>query len=157
MKNRRTLPLIVYLLALVLIFSWASRLFEDSLTAMPYSEVVKLFENEQVKSFVVEEQTITMELHTPYQGQTQLVTSLADPASFRQEMGDLLSAQMDSGVLESYHFVPDEGFSPYELVLPLLAVGVVLYVVAAVKLKAITRADCLLLPKGKKIADLLHL
>ena len=38
-----------------------------------------------------------------------------------------------------------------------IAVGVVLYVVAAVKLKAITRADCLLLPKGKKIADLLHL
>ena len=38
-----------------------------------------------------------------------------------------------------------------------IAVGVVLYVLAAVKLKAITRADCLLLPKGKKIADLLHL
>ena len=126
MKNRRTLPLIVYLLALVLIFSWASSLFEKSLSAMPYSEVVKLFENEQVKSFVVEEQTISMELWTPYQGQTELITALADPASFRQEMSGLLSAQMESGVLVSYHFVPDEGFSPYELILPLLAVGVVL-------------------------------
>ena len=38
-----------------------------------------------------------------------------------------------------------------------ILVGVVLYVIAAVKLKAITREDCLLLPKGKKIADLLHL
>ena len=38
-----------------------------------------------------------------------------------------------------------------------IMVGVVLYVIAAVKLKAITREDCLLLPKGKKIADLLHL
>ena len=38
-----------------------------------------------------------------------------------------------------------------------IAVGVVLYAVAAVLLKAITREDCLLLPKGKKIADLLHL
>ena len=126
MKNRRTLPLIAYLLALVLIFSWASSLFEKSLSAMPYSEVVKLFENEQVKSFVVEEQTISMELWTPYQGQTELITALADPASFRQEMSGLLSAQMESGVLVSYHFVPDEGFSPYELILPLLAVGVVL-------------------------------
>ena len=38
-----------------------------------------------------------------------------------------------------------------------IAVGVVVYVVAAVKLRAITREDCLLLPKGEKIANLLHL
>ncbi len=38
-----------------------------------------------------------------------------------------------------------------------IAVGVVVYLLAAVGLKAITRADCLLLPKGEKIADLLHL
>ncbi len=39
---------------------------------------------------------------------------------------------------------------------PILA-GVAVYVFAAVKLKAITKADCLLLPKGEKIAKLLHL
>ena len=38
-----------------------------------------------------------------------------------------------------------------------IGVGVVVYVVAAVKLRAITREDCLLLPKGEKIANLLHL
>ena len=38
-----------------------------------------------------------------------------------------------------------------------IAVGVVVYVVAAVAFKAITREDCLLLPKGAKIAKLLHL
>ena len=38
-----------------------------------------------------------------------------------------------------------------------IAVGAVLYLIAAIKLRAITREDCLLLPKGKKIADLLHL
>ncbi len=36
-------------------------------------------------------------------------------------------------------------------------VGVVVYVFAAVLLRAITREDCLLLPKGAKIANLLHL
>ena len=36
-------------------------------------------------------------------------------------------------------------------------VGVVVYVAAAVGLKVITRADCMLLPKGEKIAKLLHL
>ncbi len=38
-----------------------------------------------------------------------------------------------------------------------LMVGVIVYVIAAVKLRAITREDCMLLPKGEKIANLLHL
>ena len=38
-----------------------------------------------------------------------------------------------------------------------IVVGVIVYCVAAVKLKVITREDCLLLPKGAKIAKLLRL
>ena len=38
-----------------------------------------------------------------------------------------------------------------------IAVGVVAYVLAAVKIKVVTREDCLLLPKGEKIARLLKL
>ena len=38
-----------------------------------------------------------------------------------------------------------------------IAVGVIAYVVAAVKFKVVTREDCLLLPKGEKIAKLLKL
>ena len=38
-----------------------------------------------------------------------------------------------------------------------IVVAVPVYLIAAVKLRAITREDCLLLPKGEKIANLLHL
>jgi stage V sporulation protein B len=38
-----------------------------------------------------------------------------------------------------------------------IAVGVLAYVIAAVKIKVVTREDCLLLPKGEKIAKLLKL
>ena len=38
-----------------------------------------------------------------------------------------------------------------------IALGVAVYAVAVIALKAITREDCLLLPKGEKIAKLLHL
>ncbi len=38
-----------------------------------------------------------------------------------------------------------------------IAVGVIVYLVCAIKLRAITREDCLLLPKGEKIANLLKL
>ncbi len=38
-----------------------------------------------------------------------------------------------------------------------IAVGVLVYIFAAVKLRAVTKEDCLLLPKGEKIAKLLKL
>lgn len=38
-----------------------------------------------------------------------------------------------------------------------IVIGVVVYVPAVVVFKAVTRSDCLLLPKGEKIAKLLHL
>ena len=36
-------------------------------------------------------------------------------------------------------------------------VGVVAYVICVIKLKAITKEDCMLLPKGEKLAKLLKL
>ena len=38
-----------------------------------------------------------------------------------------------------------------------IAVGAAVYLICAIKLRAITKEDCLLLPKGDKIAKLLHL
>ena len=131
MKNRRFIPLIVYLILLVVIFSWANNLFGDNLSQIPYSQVVEMFRKEQVKAFEVEDEVITLELHTPYNGETVIRANLADPESFRAEMGDLLVQQLESGVLESYNFVPKEGFSPYELILPLLVVGLILLFVWA--------------------------
>ena len=126
MKRTRWIPLIVYVALMAAFLGWISNLFTTTQDSLPYSTVVELFRKEQVRQFVVEDQTITMELNKPYNGQTTVTAPLADPESFRQEMHDLLTEQTESGVLESYNFVPDRGFSPYTLILPLLVVGVVL-------------------------------
>ena len=126
MRNRRILPMLLYLVMLVLIFSWTSDLFDSSMNNIPYSKVIELFQNEKVRNFAVEDQTISLELYAPYNGETQITTYLADPETFRLEMNELLKAQLQSGVLEYYHFYPEEGFSPYELILPLLLVGILL-------------------------------
>ena len=126
MKNRRLIPMLAYVLVLFLVLNWADGLFDSSLNSISYSQIVDLFQAEQVKSFVVEEQKIQLELHNPYRGETTVVANLADPESFRAEMSGLLAAQRESGVLEYYHYVPDEGFSAYELILPLLIAGGVL-------------------------------
>ena len=126
MKNRRTVALILYLVVLVLLFSWISGMFSKNANPVPYSKVVELFQVGQVKRFVVQEEVLTMELHLPYEGKTTLSTRLADPEHFLQTMQPLLDQQIGSGVLESYDILPEKGFSPYDLVLPLLIVGVVL-------------------------------
>ena len=131
MKRTRWIPLIVYAALLVAFLGWISNLFTTTQDTLPYSKVVELFNKEQVRQFVVEDQTITMELNKPYNGQTTITAPLADPESFRQEMHETFAEQTASGVLESYNFVPDKGFSPYTLILPLLVVGLVILFVWA--------------------------
>ena len=126
MNNRRMIPLVVYVAALVLVFSWVSSLAVPKTNAIPYSEVVELFRQEQVKSFTVKGNTITLELRTPYNGKTQIQTELAQPESFRQEMEELFKEQYASGVLTSYDFQPGKAFSAYDIVLPIILAGGVL-------------------------------
>ena len=131
MKRTRWIPLIVYAALLVAFLGWISNLFTTTQDTLPYSKVVELFNKEQVRQFVVQDQTITMQLNKPYNGQTTITAPLADPESFRQEMHETFAEQTASGVLESYNFVPDKGFSPYTLILPLLVVGLVILFVWA--------------------------
>lgn len=131
MKRTRWIPLIVYAALLMAFLGWISNLFTTGQDTLPYSKVVELFNKEQVRQFVVQDQTITMQLNKPYNGQTTITAPLADPESFRQEMHETFAEQTASGVLESYNFVPDKGFSPYTLILPLLVIGLVILFVWA--------------------------
>ena len=63
MKNRRFIPLILYVVILIAAFSWLGEMFRTDVNQIPYSEVVELFRQEQVKSFVVEDDVISLELH----------------------------------------------------------------------------------------------
>ena len=120
MKNRRIIPLIVYLLLLVAVFSWAGDLFSGESSQLPYSQVVQLFREEQVRAFEIQDDIITMELHTPIDGETIVRAKLAYPETFLEEMSDVLEEQQEAGVLAYYDLSPEEPFSPYQLILPLV-------------------------------------
>ena len=80
------------------------------------------------------------------------------PTVVRQAVRPLLSALcMGVGVFAAYYALRLVTDSRLILCALPIFVGVALYAVAVIKLKAITREDCLLLPKGEKIANLLHL
>ena len=86
MKNRKIITVVVYLLILTVALSWLAGVFDTTGNSIPYSRVVELFEGEQVQSFVVQGDQITMYLYNPYNGKTTVSTTLADPDGFRQEM-----------------------------------------------------------------------
>ena len=126
MKKRRPISIFIYLAVLALIFWLALELFSGAGNAVAYSEVVKLFENEQVKSFVLEDEKLHLELYSAYNGKTSVTTGIADATVFRQELGELIEKQYASGVLQSYDFVGSRDLTFYDLIIPLLIVGVLL-------------------------------
>ena len=127
MKNqRRSFTPIIYLMVLLLVFSWALGKFGQKTNAIPYSNLVELFRREQVAQFLVEGNTITLILRSPYNGKTTISSGIADPEGFRADMQPLFDEQMASGVLEVYDFVADKTYTPYDFILPLLVAGGVL-------------------------------
>ncbi len=129
MKNRKPIPVFFYVVLLATILSLVAGVLSRMNQGPAYSEVVKLFEAEQVKSFSVADDTITLQLYNPYQGETELTASLSDSDAFRREMWDLIQAQHAAGILESFHFAPEKTITFYDLILPLLIVGLALLVV----------------------------
>ena len=163
MKNRKQVPIFLYLIALFLLLYLAMNAFDLGRADLSYSDIVELFETQQVKSFTVSGNTIFLELHTPVDGETELRERLADPETFRAEMSQLFREQKEQGVLESYDFLPEEGFTPFDLVLPLLTVGIVLLLLWSMimmrlngngsnPMNGFTRARTVLgVPDGKKV------
>ena len=131
MKNRKAIPMIAYLLLLFAVFSWANNLFSDNMDQIPYSQVVDLFRQEQVKAFEIQDEVITMELYGNIAGENIVRAKLAYPEHFLTEMSSLLQQQKESGILEYYSLSPKEPFSPYDLILPLILAGLVLLFVWA--------------------------
>ena len=125
-KQGRSIAPFIYLLVLLAVFSWALNAFGQKTNTIPYSQLVELFQNEQVSQFLVEGNTITLILRSPINGKNTITSGLADPEGFRSQMQSLFDEQIKSGVLSVYDFVADKTYTPYDFILPLLVAGGVL-------------------------------
>ena len=132
MKSRKILSTVLYVVILFLLFSWMTGGFAKNSNAIPYSQVLDLFQSEQVESFTVNGSTLSMTLYAPYDGSTTVSTGLADPEGFRAAMQALFEEQHAAGILKSYDFVEGQQPTAYSLVMPLLIVGVILLFMWAV-------------------------
>ena len=128
-KQRRSFTPILYLLVLVMVFSWALSQFGQRTNTIPYSQLVELFRQEQVSQFLVEDNTITLVLRGAVNGKNTITSGLADPEGFRTQLQSLFDEQTASGVLTRYDFVAGKRYTPYDFILPLLVAGGILLLI----------------------------
>ena len=125
-KNNKPFAVVLYIAIVGLLLWFVLSVFNTGGNDLTEAQVLGLFRQEQVHSFVVKGKTITLQLHDPYEGKTRLTTELADVNAFRQEVSELLKEQTEAGILENYDFHGEKEWSTFELVIPLLIVGFVL-------------------------------
>ena len=126
MKKRSIFSILFYVAIMFCFLSFVLNLFGARAQDIPYSQVIKLFQAEEVRKFEINGDVITMDLYHPYKEEYTVEATLADPEGFREEMHDLFVQQLNDGVLESYDISAAQGYTPFDLILPLLIVGVVL-------------------------------
>ena len=126
MKKRKIISIIIYAAVLILGFSWMMGAFDGGKDNLTYSQIVALFKQERVRSFVVEDNVIYLNLHSEYNGKLSVKAPIADPEGFRQDMWEILQEQSAAGILEKYDFVPQEELSPFDYILPIVLAGLAL-------------------------------
>lgn len=131
MKRKSFAVTLIYILLLVFLLSsvvkFVTRMLNPDLT---YAQVVTLFEDEQVKSFVVQDDTIRMELHQPLNGRNS-VQGNAPEEALREDLGEVFRQQLSTGVLEDYTFLPDSQPGVFERAIPYFLAGLVLLIIWA--------------------------
>ena len=117
--------LLVAVLALVLVVLSSSLLAQNG-SRLAYSDVLDLFENERVESFVLQGDTLTLTLYGSDAEQAGTATAkIGDIETFHKDLDETIAAQSAAGVLKSYNYLPAAN-SIWKTALPYLLVGIAL-------------------------------
>ena len=124
-SNHRDYVFYLILLLALLGFFWFFT-SQRSTVSVPYSQMVELFQAEQVSSFTVQNNVVTMELKTEVDGKKEASCAISDFAAFYEDLNPLVQTQKKSGVLTSYDYKKDTQSVNWVTLLPsLLSVAMV--------------------------------
>ena len=103
--NKSALRSLAFYGALILVFLFAMPYISHSNDAgkLSYSQMVQLFQQEQVKSFTVQDNTVTLDLSDGSEDRCEIT----DVTLFREDLGELIQQQWTSGVITDYSYEPD--------------------------------------------------
>ncbi len=132
-QQPRTGAIIVYAILLAAMLFALYKLFTASNSVtLKYSEVLNLFEQEQVESFAVEDGKLTMNLKEEYKdtGLKKLTYKLPAFSMFYDDLSETIKQQLKDGKITEYDVLPEsQGSWLLTSLLPMLLVGIVFIVV----------------------------
>ena len=120
---------VLWMLCVFMLLSAASYFFRPKEPEISYAEIVQLFEQEKVKSFTVQDTTLTLKLREAVDGKTELRKELYDFDLFYDDLNDLVVEQKAAGILEDYNYSANHSPNYLAIALP--------YVIAVAGLFAI--------------------
>ena len=130
-KQLKPVAFLFYALILIVFFASISMLLQPpgNPEIKHYSEVVDLFEQEQVKYFSIKDGVLTLELYQPYAESTTVQYELADVGIFYSDLHMLIDQQRRDGILTDYQYDPPTQTPWILTILPYLLIGVVFILV----------------------------
>ncbi len=129
MNQRRARDLLLYALAVFMVLFFVFYYGNTANTGViTYSEMVQLFENEQVLSFTVQDNTVTMMLSSQYEGEDIVQCSITSADFFYNDLNDLVQTQSASGIITSYSYEADTETPWWQTWLPsLVSIGLMVF------------------------------
>ena len=117
-NNKRARDIGFYALVLIVLLAIIFSLTGGSAATPTYSEVIELFEGQQVESFAIKGNRLAMELREPWEGQVRVVKVLRSVDQFNNDLGETIKRQKTAGILSEYDYTEDTSsiwlsFIPY--------------------------------------------
>ena len=112
------------LIVVVLMATFAVLLQEDTTTDdLTFSEIVSLFEAEQVKAFTLQDETLVLQL----QDDTVVTGEIYSFSLFYTQLQDLIDAQYAAGIIVSYDYPASSGTSWWIMLLPYIIIALLFF------------------------------
>ena len=128
MNNQKNtlLPSLLFLVVVAVLVLVVGRLTSSPAKQLSYSEVLDLFKEEQVESFVLEGSTLTLTLRDADANTSSPYAKIGDTETFHKDLDALIAEQSASGVLTSYDYLPEPPAPWYRAALPYVLAGLAL-------------------------------
>ena len=128
MNNQKNtlLPSLLFLVVVAVLVLVVGRLTSSPAKQLSYSEVLDLFETEQVESFVLEGSTLTLTLRDADANTSSPYAKIGDTETFHKDLDALIAEQSAGGVLTSYDYLPEPPAPWYRAALPYVLAGLAL-------------------------------
>lgn len=81
-KNRGNIAFLIFILVILAVAFWVMSMPTAGDRTYEYSDLWELFETEQVKSFTLSDNVLTLQLHQPTRGKTELTYRIASFSVF---------------------------------------------------------------------------